>query len=180
MLLVMMVSPLTQGSRQAGPDRIEQHRPDGRLRQCALDLPDDVRAHCQIGRVDLEYKAGVDHSAIFVRHLAGDRIQRGLVRGVIRIQHGGRDDAPPAQGSNLHAQARSVSGLHLCIYARARSAPAEADLQRRFGLSPPAVHRIEADPRRLTTCFGNVVIPAHLAPERSPEPYLLISQLGSR
>jgi hypothetical protein len=95
MLLVMMVSPLTQGSRQAGPDRIEQHRPDGRLRQCALDLPDDVRAHCQIGRVDLEYKAGVDHSAIFVRHLAGDRIQIGLVRGVIRIQHGGRDDALP-------------------------------------------------------------------------------------
>ena len=93
MLLVMMVSPLTQGSRQVGPDRIEQHRPDARLRQCALDLPDDVRAHCQIGRVDLEYKAGVDHSAIFVRHLAGDRIQRGLVRGVIRIQHGGRDDA---------------------------------------------------------------------------------------
>ena len=95
MLLVMMVSPLTQGSRQVGPNRIEQHRPDGRLRQCALDLPDDVRAHCQIGRVDLEYKAGVDHSAIFVRHLAGDRIQRGLVRGVIRIQHGGRDDALP-------------------------------------------------------------------------------------
>jgi hypothetical protein len=87
MLLVMMVRPLTQGSRQVGPDRIEQHRPDGRLRQCALDLPDDVRAHCQIGRVDLEYKAGVDHSAIFVRHLAGDRIQIGLVRGVIRIQH---------------------------------------------------------------------------------------------
>jgi len=66
MLLVMMVSPLTQGSRQVGPDRIEQHRPDARLRQCALDLPDDVRAHCQIGRVDLEYKAGVDHSAIFM------------------------------------------------------------------------------------------------------------------
>jgi hypothetical protein len=59
-----------------------------------------VRSICQTmsvriarSRVDLEYKAGVDHSAIFVRHLAGDRIQIGLVRGVIRIQHGGRDDA---------------------------------------------------------------------------------------
>jgi len=61
-----------------------------------------VRSICQTmsvriarSRVDLEYKAGVDHSAIFVRHLAGDRIQIGLVRGVIRIQHGGRDDALP-------------------------------------------------------------------------------------
>ena len=54
-----------------------------------------------VTRVDLEYKAAVDHTAIFVRHL-----------------------------------------LHLCIYARARSAPAEADLQRRFDLSPPAVHQM--------------------------------------
>jgi hypothetical protein len=37
--------------------------------------------HCQIGRVNLQYKAGADHGAIFMRHLASDRIQIGFVKG---------------------------------------------------------------------------------------------------
>ena len=44
--------------------------------------------------------------------------------------------------TKLYGQARSVFGLHLRLHTRARPPPAEADLQRHFGVSPPSVHQM--------------------------------------
>ena len=48
-----------------------------------------------------------------------------------------------ASRAQLHRKAGPVSGLHLVgLYSRARSSPAEADLQRHFEVTPPSVHQM--------------------------------------
>ena len=49
--------------------------------------------HREIGRVDLQDKSRVDDPAILDLHLARDRIEIVLMRGVVRVQHRRRDDA---------------------------------------------------------------------------------------
>jgi DNA-binding MarR family transcriptional regulator len=51
-------------------------------------------------------------------------------------------DVASAYSAKLYAQAKAVFGLHLCLHPRARTPPAETDLQRHFSVSPPSVHQM--------------------------------------
>ena len=49
--------------------------------------------HGEIGRVDLQDETGLIDRQIFVPHLAGDGREIGLVRRVVRVEHGRGDDS---------------------------------------------------------------------------------------
>ena len=49
--------------------------------------------HREVRRIDLQDKSGLDDPGVLDVQLAGDRIEIVLMRGVVRVQHGRRDDA---------------------------------------------------------------------------------------
>ena len=76
--------------------------------------------HRQIGRIDLQDIAGIDHRLVFVVHLARDGVEIALVGRIVRVEHRRRDDARRRLGEE-HFGERRLDGRGRCFLKRASS-----------------------------------------------------------
>ena len=66
--------------------------------------------HREVGRVDLQDQPGLVHRLVLLAHLARDRIEIGVVRIVVRVEHGGRDDAGRGCGHEPLGERAELAG----------------------------------------------------------------------